>query len=166
MARPTEWRRQIDEYANLVAKQNLHVVQWPSIDADETIGRIRFSWQATHSTDQPFDAAGFVVVTGIIVVPAGLDPIELPFPFDSPNEDWMWWETEVFQTPAAVVSDSTFFEVDAAPTGNLQRDCRAQRKADVSGSDVYFIAQSSSLSAGQSDFYLSVATSMLVILPA
>lgn len=166
MARPTEWRRQIDEYANSVAKQNLHVVQWPSIDVGETIGRIRFSWQATHSSDQPFDSAGFVVVSGIIVVPAGLDPIELPFPFDSPNEDWMWWETEVFQVSASSYDGSGYFEVGAAPTVNLQRDCRAQRRADVSGSDVYFIAQSSDVSAGQSNFYLSVATSMLVILPS
>jgi len=166
VARATEWRRQIDEYANDVAKQNLHIVQWPSIDPDETIGRIRFGWQATHSTDQPFDAAGFVVVSAIIVVPAGLDPIELPSPVTDPNEDWMWWETGVFQTPAAVVSDSSFFEVDSYPVGDLQRDVRSQRKADVSGSDVYFIAQSTTLSAGQSDFYLSVGVSMLVILPA
>jgi len=166
MARPTEWRRQIDEYANAVAKQNLHVVQWPSIDEGETIGRIRFGWQATHSTDQPFDAAGFVVVSGITVVPSGFDPGELPFPFSNPDADWMWWETGIFQTPSTSGSDPDFFEVDAYPVGEIQRDVKSQRKSDVGGSDVYFIVQSSDLSSGQSDFYLTVGTSMLIILPA
>jgi hypothetical protein len=44
------------------------------------------------------------------------------------------------------------------------RDCKAQRKADASGSDVYFITDTTSLSTGQVDHYLSLTSSMLVIL--
>lgn len=164
MARSTEWRRHVDEYANAIAKANTHIVQLPSLVVGETIGRIRFSWQATHSTATPFDAAGFMVGAGITVVPSGFDPGSLPFPLANPDADWMWWEAGIFQTPAAVVNSGTFFEVDAYPTGDCIRDCKAQRKADGTGSDVYFITDTTTLSTGQCDHYLSMAASMLVIL--
>jgi len=164
MARATEWRRQVDEYANSVTKSNTHIVALPSIAAGETIGRIRFVWQAMHDSAQPFDGSGFVVGAGITVVPDGFDPGLLPFPVANPDADWMWWEAGILQPIFGSTKSSTFFELDTYPVNDCIRDCKAQRKADVSGSDVYFITDTTSLSTGQCDHYLSLTSSMLVIL--
>jgi len=164
MARATEWRRQVDEYANSVAKTNTHIVLLPSIAEGETIGRIRFVWQAMHDSAQPFDASGFMVGAGITVVPDGFDPGSLPFPLANPDADWMWWEAGIYQPYFGTTKSSTFFELDVYPLNDCIRDCKAQRKADVGGSDVYFITDTTALNPAQSDHYLSLSTSMLVIL--
>lgn len=166
MARPTEWRRFLGEYTEGVLKANQHIVKIATLDEGETIGRIRFTWQATHPTSTGLDAAGFFVASGINVVPLGTSTGAIDYPYDDPNGDWLWWEAGIFQTIYFPFDGTDFFELDVYPTGDCVRDARAQRQADVGGSDVYFQTQTSTLSPGQCDHYLTVATSMLVILPA
>lgn len=88
----------------------------------------------------------------------------MDYPFDNPNGDWVWWEAGILQTPASAFDGTDYFEVDAYPVGDLNRDARAQRIADVGGSDVWFQTQTSNLSAGQCDHYLTVSASLLVLL--
>lgn len=154
----------IGEYTEGVLKANQHFFQLGSLADGETLGRVRFTWQATHSTDQPFDGAGFVVASGINVVPAGTSTGSMDYPFDNPSADWVWWEAGILQTPAAAYNGTDYFEVDAYPVGDLNRDARAQRVADVGGSDVWFQTQTSNLSSGQCDHYLTVSASLLVLL--
>lgn len=165
MARPTEWRRLIGEYVEGATKSNQHFLQLPSIDEGETLGRLRLTFQALHDDDVLFSGGGLVVAFGVNVVPAGTSTGAMDYPADNPSADWVWWEAGILQ-PSLAVRYSTFdFEVDVYPTGDCLRDVRAQRKADVGGSDVWFQSQTTSLSPGQSDHYLTVNVSMLVILP-
>jgi len=166
MARATEWRRVVGEYVEAVTKANQHFFQLPSIDEGETIGRIRFTWQAQFSVSTTAEGIGLAVVAGIIVVPAGTSTGAMPYPNDNPDADWLWWEAGFYQSMKVGVSNTSQGEVDCYPTGDCVRDARAQRKADVGGSDVWFQTQNTGLASGQTDHYLSVAASMLVILPA
>jgi len=166
VARATEWRRNIGEYTEGVLKANQHFYQMGSMDEGETLTRIRFNWQATHPSNTAADAAGFIVAQGILVVPSGTLQAALPDVFDEPNEPYVWWEAGQFQ-PMFVGSPGDFTgELDVYPYGDLQRDCRAQRVADVGGSDIWFLTSTSPLSPGQCDHYLSLSASMLIILPA
>jgi hypothetical protein len=166
MARATEWRRVVGEYVESVTKANQHFFQLPSIDEGETIGRIRFTWQAQFSASTSAEGVGLGVAAGIIVVAAGTSTGAMPYPNDNPDADWLWWEFGLYQPMLVGHTEATIGEIDAFPTGDCTRDARAQRKADVGGSDVWFQTQNTGLASSQTDHYLSVAASMLVILPA
>jgi hypothetical protein len=166
VARAVEWRRNIGEYTEGVLKSNQHLYQLGSMDEGETLTRIRFTWQATHSTTTAADGLGFVIAQGILVVPSGTLEAALPDVYDEPNEPYVWWEAGMFQPMLVGNGSSGPYEVDVYPFGDLQRDTRAQRVADVGGSDIWFLTSTSPLSPGQCDHYLSVSASMLIILPA
>lgn len=164
MARSTEWRRFVNEYVEGASKANQHFVQLPSIDEGETIGRIRFTWQAQFSASTTAEGMGLGLAAGIIVVDAGTSTGAMPYPNDNPDADWLWWEFGLFQAMRVGISSATVGEIDCYPTGDCIRDARAQRKAAVGGSDVWFQTQTTGLADSQTDHYLSVAASMLVIL--
>jgi len=75
---------------------NQHFYQLPSIAEGETITRIRFYYQAQHVAGNVGAAAGFLLPVGIIVVPAGTSTGSLPYPYDDPDADWLWWSAEPF----------------------------------------------------------------------
>lgn len=164
MARATEWRRTIGEYVEGASVANQHFKKICVLDEGETIERIRFTWQAGHATSTGLDASLFVVAAGINVVPLGTSTGSIEYPITNPNGDWLWWEGGIFQTIYFPWDGTNFFEVDVYPTGDCIRDAKARRKADVGGSDVWFQTQTTTLSSGQCDHYLTVVTSTLVLL--
>lgn len=166
MARPTEWRRFVHEYVEGATKSNAHDLQLPSLAAGETLARIRFNWQALHSTPNAADATGLTVCMGIIVIASDVEIGTVPRPYDGLDEDWVWWEAPFFQPRLVSDSSGAVKEEDMAPAYDTYRDARAMRVADPLGSDVWFFTQTSDLAFGQSDHYLSVTGSMLVLLPA
>jgi len=164
MARATEWRRDIGEYVEGASKANQHFHKIGILDEGETIGRLRLTFQALHDDTVLFSGAGMVVAFGVIVVPLGTSTGSQPYPVTNPNADWLWWECGIFQPAMATDEGTNEFELDVYPTWDCLRDVKAQRKADVGGSDVWFHSQNTSLSPTQSSHYLSVNTSMLVLL--
>jgi len=164
MARATEWRRFVNEYVESASKTNQHFLQLPGLLDGETLARIRLNWQCLHSTSNAADGTGLAVCMGINVEPAGTSTGSMPYPYDNPDAPWVWWEAPFFQPK--LVSDSTgaIAEEDMAPAYDTYRDVRAMRVADSGGSDIWFQTQTSAFAYGQSDHYLSVTGSMLVLL--
>lgn len=163
MARTTRWERTIDEYEGAILKANDHFVLLASIAEGETVGRVRFNWQALHPSTTAADGTGFVIASGISVVPAGTLTSALDQPFTEPGSDWLWWEAGILQPIYVADVANGDQEIDVFPVGDCIRDARAQRQADVGGSDVWFMTQTSTLSPGQCDHYLSIGASVLVI---
>lgn len=154
----------IGEYTEGVLKANQHFFQLGSLADGETLGRVRFTWQATHPSNTAADGAGFVIASGINVVPAGTSTGSMDYPFDNPSADWVWWEAGILQPMFVGDATTPAQELDVYPFGDVNRDTRAQRIADTGGSDVWFQTQTSNLSAGQCDHYLTVSASLLVLL--
>jgi hypothetical protein len=166
MARPTEWRRFFNEYVEGATKSNQHFLQLPGLNEGETLGRIRLNWQALHTSPNTFDGAGFAIAMGINVEVAGTGTGSMPYPQDDPNAPWVWWEAPILQSQLGSDNTGLVQEQDVAPAYDTYRDVRAMRKADIGGSDVWFQTQTSNLSFGQCDHYLTVTGSMLIILEA
>lgn len=155
-----------EEYVNSASFGNLQILKIADLAEGETLARIRFNWQAIHSVAGPFNASGFAVAFGILVVPAGTDPEFMPHPYEQLDADWLWWEAPIYQSQLGADSDGVVVENDMAPAVTQYRDARAMRKADVGGSDVYIQSQTSFLSSAQSDHYLTFTGSLLVLLAA
>lgn len=164
MARATEWRRFYNEYVEGATKANQHFLQLPGLADGETLARIRFNWQALHTTPNTFDGAGFAIAMGINVEPAGTSTGAMPYPYDNLDAPWVWWEAPILQSQLGSDSTGAIQEQDVAPAFDTYRDARAQRIADSGGSDIWFQTQTSALSFGQCDHYLTVTGSMLVLL--
>lgn len=152
------------EYVESATTTNQHFFQLPSLLTGETLTRIRLHWQASHVAATWFEAAGFVVAMGINVEPAGTSTGSMPYPFDNPDAPWVWWEAPIYNAQIGAKDTDIVQELDVVPAGDGYRDVRAQRKADTIGSDVWFQTQTSSLAFGQTDHYLTVSGSMLVLL--
>jgi hypothetical protein len=166
VARATEWRRFIDEYDDSAAAINWHKYQLPSLSEGETFTRLRMTWQAQHVAPGPGDAAGMVVVLGVIVVPAGTGSGGLFGPATSIDQDFVWWESGIFQSMLVSDTMGVTQELDVYPVGDCLRDVKAMRKADIGGSEVWLQTENTSLAPSQTTHYLTVSGSMLVTLPA
>jgi hypothetical protein len=164
MARATEWRRFTGEYVNSAASLNHHEVLMTTLSPGETLARIRFQWQAQHSSEFAMHGTGFLIAAGIINLPlTGSFPV--PDPYEFPDDPWIWWNAPIMQT-AVSYTDPTgnINNLDVAPLPSQEIDVRAQRMASPAGDGVYFSTGTSTLSTSQSTHYLSVSASCLVLL--
>ena len=159
------WPRAIAEFAD-VSSSNGHTVPGAFLAPGETLTRMRLSWVAYHTATSPADGVGFSIAFGAIVLPESSTAADVPHPFDSPNEDWVWWESG-FMTPRTLKSDTSDIvnEIDISPAdAGRERDVRAQRMADpVEGSRVWFITGTSTFSPGQTDHWFSLSYSIGVL---
>lgn len=159
------WRRAISEFTDL-SESNGHIVQGAFLAPGETLTRMRLSWVAYHTSTSPADGVGFSIAFGAIVLPESSTAADVPNPFDSPNEDWVWWESG-FMTPLTLMSNASNLvnEIDVSPPdAGRERDVRAQRMADpVEGSRVWFITGTSTLSPGQATHWFSLSYSIGVL---
>lgn len=164
------WRRACVEYIDNAAASNGHIWQGPILNPGETLTRLRFSWQATtEAPTYPSWSQNLACCMGAIVLPDPATAADVPDPFLSPNEDWVWWEAGWFLSRAVKQggNPSVVQETDTAPPdGGRERDVRAQRKADpVNGSHIWFVSATGTSYPNQARHYLSLAYSVGVLLP-
>ena len=162
MARVTEWRRWNIEFPGPTLEGSLHQVKLFTLAEGETLTRTRYRWSAQHTPTTAAEAVGFPVGVGIIAVPAGTLPGNVPGPLTSFDADWVGWEISFFY-PFPVDLAATPTEVDMAPLDATERDTKAQRLAPAGGLDVWVCSETDS---AQSTHYLTAGGSCLVLLPA
>ena len=167
MARSTVWRRSVNEYADLsTSPKNLFKVPVATLAEDETLTRTLLTWQTQHYSPSHLHGVGFMITVGLITVPGGTGAGSVPAPLSDPGTDWVWWESQVVR-PANYVYDGADTEgMDIAGPDSDIRESRGQRLASGGPIDAWFVAQGSTLSSSQSEFWLSFAVSLLVLEPA
>lgn len=167
MARPTVWRRSVHEYADLgTSPKNNFRIPLATLATGETLTRTLLTWQIQHAAVSWADGTGFMITAGIIVVPGGTPIGNVPSPLADPNADWVWWESQVMQPVMYIHTGTQALGIDAAPFSSQIRESRGQRVADTGPMDIWFASDASTLSPTQTEHFLSMAVSLLVLEPA
>lgn len=164
MARSLRWDRANVEYADSAAESNGHIWGAGTVNEGETLTVAHLKWTAQHVANGPADGAALGVAFGMIMGENGWTAADVPNPWDSPNADWIYYETGWFYPTLVANTDGTVAELDVYPL-----DCgrpiisRAQRKGPTGGAQVWFHASTSTLAPTQSRFYFSLAYSLGIL---
>lgn len=168
VARATVWHHAFEQLADGLTIAGYHAVQLmdPLTDG-QTLVRIRFRYQCVHP--QKFGAqesTGLGVAMGIALLPRFVIPGETLFPVTNANVgDWIWWEAPFYTPVLGADTDGKVVEADIAPYPDQYRDCKAMRRV-VGDQTLWLVTQTTSVGAAQTDHYLSVSSSTLVLDPA
>jgi len=160
MARQLRWFRSPIEYASGAAYSNGFRVQGPFIAPGETLTRLRWQFLCMHVDEGPAHSLGMGVAVGAIVGPESWTAADVPGPWDSPDEDWVWWEGGFFTGELDGDSTGVVGSTGLYPREPRERDVRAQRgPAPSGGLRLWFATQTSTLSPLQSRHYFSLSYS-------
>jgi hypothetical protein len=162
MAKTPSWQRVTAEYADSANINNAFNVFMTAVPAGTTVTRVRFIWQAQHVDDVLGEAAGFQVAAALHLIPAATDVDDVDGPWIDPNQDFLWWEAPIYGPFPAFLKTTTNGQTEICPLDQQARDARAQRLAAVD-SILYFRTETSTLSPGQSEHYLSMSASVLLL---
>lgn len=164
MARDLLWRRGNVEYASGAAYSNGFVIQGAFVDEGETLTKVWLTWYAQHVSRNTGDGLGMGIALGVIMGENGWTAADVPNPWDSPNEDWLWYEPGYFAPQLLSSPEGVTDEVDVYPIDNsVKRQIRAQRRGPVGGGNVWFATSNSTLSPEQSRHYLCLSYSCGVL---
>lgn len=162
MAKTPSWQRVAVEYAGAAAYTNKFDVFLCDVPLGTTVTRVRFIWQAQHVDTVVGEAAGFQVAAAIHMLPASTSVGTVDGPWIDPNQDFMWWEAPIYGPLPAMTDGSNYGTTEICPLDQQARDAKAQRLASVA-STLYFRTETSTLSPGQSEHYLTVSASVLLL---
>lgn len=164
MARELLWRRGNAEYADNASYSNGHIVQGAFVGEGETLTTIWLTWYAQHVAEGKAHGVGMGIALGVIMGEAGWTAADVPNPWDSPNEDWLWYEPGYFMPQLVSAVDGPTDELDVYPLDNSRKTkIRSQRRGPVGGGNVWFITSTSTLSPTQSRHYLCLSYSCGVL---
>lgn len=166
MARATEWRRTWTSFVD-GEQRTAHNARTVAIFEGETVSRVRLNYQCSAFPSVPLAPWANALLFGVWLQNDLTDVPALDLTADAGSEEWMWWENAPWRQEAFGfrTSETDPVEVLSAPADGGYRDIKAQRVCTADGA-LWLATKGEPTGGNQTNHWLTVAVSVLVLLPA